>query len=174
MAAKETESTQKDQSPELRGLSAQLQEDGSILLADQKLWLSPAQEGDKAFILSTWVRSYLAISRKLSHNYKSHELHVKDGTFLRHHPRIAEALWADAFILRAEEGGAILGYVVGSDNADYGPILDYVYLVPELRNMGVARAMIEAVVGPGPTLTHVWPYRWHGNWKYDPYLAMRK
>lgn len=148
-----------------------MQEDFSILLAGQKLWLTPSTPKDKAFILSTWVRSYLPIVRKSETLYKQHVLKVKEDVYLKHHPRIAESLWECAAVLRDEaDGSAILGYIVGDAGSG---ILDYVYVIPDLRNMGLARAMITALCGHEPTLTHLWPHGWHSGWKYNPYLAQR-
>lgn len=142
-----------------------------MTLAGQKLWLTPATRNDKGFILSTWVRSYLPIVRKTEHCYKHHTLRISEETYLANHPRIAESLWENALVLRDEEdGSAILGYVVADTAAC---ILDYVYVIPDLRNVGLAKVMIRAAAGDNPEVTHMWPFRWRSGWKYNPYLAQR-
>lgn len=154
-----TEDTQKSHTS-----LAELSEDGSILLAGQKLWLVPAEKTDRAFVISTWVKSYLPTARK--------KLAVEDAVYFDNHPKIAERLWDRAMVLRDEDdGSAIMAYVVVDENS----VVHYIYIVPELRGMGLVDVLIKAVVGAETPVivSHRWPYKDRANWQYNPYAAWR-
>jgi GNAT superfamily N-acetyltransferase len=158
-----------EKSPELRNVSATLSADGLISLAGNRLTLRQATVSDKGFILSTWIRSYQVLSRKSRTICNQHQLTVADDIYLRHHPKVAEDHWPFANVLKDAENGpgtACVGYVVG------GPgLLHYVYVVPELRNMGLAKIMIEKTCGKQLMVSHMWPYKMPALWQYNPYLG---
>lgn len=141
-----------------------------IDLVGNKLCLSPAESQDKPFIISTWVRSYQVINRKLRTSYQETRLRVEEDVFLKSHPSIAEEQWPFAFVLKdaqdRDASGAVLGYVVGQHG-----VLHYVYLVPELRRMGLSKVMVQSVCGNMLQFSHVWPYAIPSAWKYNPYLV---
>lgn len=141
---------------------ASLEADGSINLAGNRLWLTPAEEAHKPFILSTWYRSANAL-RQASHPQVSY------AVFQKEQPLITEALWNRAFCLRSEEGGEeIHGYIVGLADMK---LLHYAYVAPPLRRLGLANVMVEAMFGPSSpiSLSHPWPFRMKASWSYNPY-----
>ena len=129
--------------------SASLSSDGSILVVGNRLILTPAEESDKAFILSTWIRSHIKAGARGAG--------IVEPVFLAEHPRIAESLWRSSFVLKADLGDDrdLTETDYGWICFDYGdkyktvanvPTLHYVYVVPELRNMGVAKAMVDCLI----------------------------
>lgn len=106
----------------------------------------------------------------------SQSLRIADSDFQKHYARIPERLWKNAFVLRDED--AAHGYVVPELEA--GPITPeagyrtchYTYVPPDLRRLGLAKAMIEATCGKLVTITSPWPYNMPSTWRYNPYAAM--
>lgn len=158
------------QSPELKSVSAELLENGLISLAGNLLELRPAGEADRPFIISSWVRSYQPISRKLRVQHQQTRLSVSDEVYLANHPAVAEELWPLTYVLKDpdESSGAVFAYVCGQHT-----VLHYCYVVPELRRMGVAKAIIESKCGKLLQFSHVWPHSVPSGWKYNPYLVRK-
>jgi hypothetical protein len=152
------------QNPELKSVSGTLLQNGSISLAGNLLEPHPADTQDKPFICSSWVRSYQPISRKAS--LAGHK--VRDEVYLRHYPDLVDRLWPSTTVWKSNESqGAILAYVCGSPG-----VLHYVYVVPELRGMGVAMAMIEHACGKLLQYTNLPPgsFQPPANWTFNPYF----
>jgi hypothetical protein len=172
---------------ELSNVSAELSPDGSILLPGVKLWLTPAEEKDYPYILSTWVRSYRRIQAGLKTFHKTDLTRkgISDNSYLAYYPKLAERLVPLAMVLRAEtedgtSGQACHGYCVGrgpekvvqsGGHETYIPaVLHYAYLPPELRSLGLCKAMVTRLCGAGPIdVTSFWPKRWPEHFHYNPY-----
>lgn len=169
--------------PELKGVSAELSGDGSIVLPGVKLWLNPATEEDRPYVISTWVRSYRPIQRKVeTWRPGTQPQKIREANYFLSYPKIVERLAPSALVLRAEGAGSTChGYIVGSGPKESVPtignpvpsepaVLHYIYLPPELRGLGLSRAMSRAVCGDGQVhVTNYWPRKWPENWQFNPY-----
>lgn len=99
-----------------------------MTLGTEKLLLRSASEFHRSFIISTWVKSYMAQARKLGFSQ-----------FFRE-PESAERMWDRAIVLTDDDGYVVYGWAVGSEHG-----LDYVYVVPELRGNGVGKLLASTV-----------------------------
>ncbi len=126
---------------------------GEIL---QELQLLPAKEEHRSFIISTWIKSYRPIARRqgIQTQYDLHE------------PAIAESRWQDCTVASDEDGFTVYAWVCGYPNQLY-----HCYVVPELREIGVARALIQNSCGERPEHARPWPYK---NRFVNPYLLKEK
>ncbi|MDD5374441.1 hypothetical protein [Acidithiobacillus sp.] len=126
---------------------------GEIL---QELILRPAKEEHRSFLISTWLKSYRPQARRLGFQtqYDIHE------------PPIAESRWQDCTVATDDDGFTVYAWVCG-----YPSQLFHVYVVPELRNIGVARALILDACGERPEHARPWPYK---NRFVNPYLLKEK
>lgn len=125
----------------------------------QTLQLMPSQMGHRNFILSTWLKSYRPQARKdgIAEYYNKYE------------PAIAESRWQDCFVLSDEDGFAVYAWVCA-----YPGQLYHVYVIPELRHLGVARRLIEHVAGDGAICyARPWPGR-PKSYRVNPYLLTPK
>lgn len=148
----------------LRDVSAQLSTSGSVQLTHvptgkviQSLRLVQASPEHKAFIISTWVKSYRGTARRAGYG-KLYDLHE---------PQIAESRWADCLVATDEDGYTVYAWVCGS-NGD----LHHCYVIPELRRLRVATRMIEAACGHLLNYARRWPYQAHA--PVNPYLMCVK
>ena len=163
---------------ELKSVSAKLSQDGYVDLAGHRLWITPAEETDRPYIISTWIASYKQISRKLvtvhdtdpagvTRNAKK----VTPQLFQESYPRIPERLWKHAWVLRSEDGTAAHGYICGTNQPIH--VLHYMYLPPELRGMGISKAMCRFLFGDRGYPVQVTAFlpwkRWPANWSFNPY-----
>lgn len=104
----------------------QLSSDGSkMTLSGEVLNLIPADDRHRAFIISTWTKSYQSELRKLGF-----------WEFRDRETVVAEKLWNRARVLTDDEGFVVYGYVVPALGG-----LEYVYVVPDLRKMGVGQTL---------------------------------
>lgn len=83
-----------------------------------------------------------------------------------HEPPIAESRWQDCSILTDEDGHTVYAWCCGSPGALY-----HCYVVPELRRLGVAKALILDACGPNPHMARPWPFRYKFQ---NPYLLHKK
>lgn len=155
----------------LKGLSARLSSDGSkveLVAAGkvlQSLTVRPATAQERSFILSTWVRSYLSTVKLLG---------VSKGLYLQEEPRIAERLWERTLVLVSDDGYTVCGWACG--RAGY---LFHAYVLPELRGIGVASALIEAAtMAKQLGRTHIdcakpWPFK-STRYMYNPYAYVNE
>ncbi len=122
---------------------------GEIL---QELSLSPSASDHRSFIISTWLKSYRPLARRqgIQTQYDLYE------------PAIAESRWQDSTVLTDEDGFTVYAWVNGS-----GGKLFHCYVVPELRRLGVAKAMILDACGERPEHARPWPFQ---NRFVNPYL----
>lgn len=167
-----------DQPPVLKSVSAKLSPDGSVDLAGTRLWMVPAEERDKPYIISTWVASYKLISKRITHNHMSGATkHIKSDAFQETYPRLVEALWQKSLVVRDEAGTACHGYICGSPpgTGRHG-VLHYMYLPPELRSVGLGKAMWTHLLGPQADrvmVTNFLPWKhWPKGWEFNPYGMM--
>lgn len=125
----------------------------------QTLELTKAAPTHRNFILSTWLKSYRPQARKdgIQEYYNTYE------------PAIAESRWQDCHVLSDESGFTVYAWVCA-----YPGQLHHVYVIPELRHIGVARRLIEAIAGDGDiTYARPWPGR-PKSYRVNPYLLTVK
>ncbi len=122
---------------------------GEIL---QELLLRQATEPQRNFIISTWLKSYRPVARRLGFQTQ----------YDKHEPAIAEGRWQDCTVATDEDGYTAYAWVCG-----YVGHLYHCYVIPELRGVGVAASLIEAACGANPDYARPWPYRHH---RVNPYL----
>lgn len=161
--------------PELKGVSAKLSQDGSVDLAGNRLWMVPAEETDRPYIISTWVSSYKQIAKKLTYNHNSGATkHVGADLIQEAYPRLVERIWKDSYVLRDESGTACHGYICGKNLPVH--ILHYMYLPPELRNIGLSKVMRTYLFGEfgyPVQVTSFLPWKhWPKDWKFNPYAMV--
>jgi len=113
--------------------------------------LRPMVAGDRAFVLSTWIRSYAERVRGI----------VRRDVYLAHEPALVERLLASSRALvacSASHEATIHGWCVVAPSSR---VLHYAYTPPELRRLGLARELIRAAFGTYPTrleTSHRWPW----------------
>lgn len=98
----------------------------------------PADSSHRNFIISTWLKSYRPMARKLG---------VEDF-YDAHEPKIAETRWSDCQVVTDEDSFTIYAWVCSKDG-----VLYHVYVAPELRNIGVCTALTADVFH----LARPWP-----------------
>lgn len=128
-----------------------------------ELALRPMVDGDLAFVMSTWMRSYAGRVQGI----------VRKDVFHEHHRRLAERLIASERVTVAcspTSETTIHGWCC-TGNAS--PVLHYAYVPPELRRVGLAREMIRSSLGAYPEridASHRWPWP-SQRFVFVPYLA---
>ena len=136
----------------LIGQSVELihQPTGEIL---QTLQLGYPTQDHRSFIISTWLKSYRSQARKqgIQEFYDKHE------------PEIAESRWQDCLVLTDEGGFTVYAWVCGQEGSLY-----HVYVIPELRHIGVCRELSGVACGKDYDLARPWPYR--TSRRVNPYL----
>lgn len=112
------------------------------------------------YILSTWLKSYIPVIRKWL---------GKDAP-LRYEQEAAETLWEQTWIVTSEEDEfTIHAWVAGVPG-----VLHYVYVPPDLRGKGIARALIRHACGHTFSYGRPWPYKRNpSGGTYNPYLLGR-
>lgn len=147
------------------------------------MWLLPAEKADLPYVISTWVRSYRQIQRKVeTWRPGSQPRKTSESDYFLSYPPLVERLADKAFTLKSEDTGATChGYIVGAGPQESVPtignpvpikpaVLHYVYLPPELRGYGLSQVLTKAVCGDGRVhVTSFWPRSWPENWQYNPY-----
>lgn len=148
----------------LKNVSSLLCRDGSPRILLQKLGVTletlllvPATTEHRSFILSTWVKSYEGMARKLGLR----------NPYAAHEPAIAESRWGDCCVLTDDGGFTVHAWVCGSDGK-----LWHCYVVPELRKMRIATRLIEYACGELKEYARPWPYSAHA--RLNPYLLRTK
>lgn len=123
-------------------LRAERQEGSStITLAGVQMRLIPAQERHKNFILATMCKSGMVLIPYLKKCGLANRLDKLCKTCLD--SGLAHVLTTD--------GNSIHGYILGSSNK-----LDYIYVPPDLRGLGIAREMVSIVCGEEFTCSFPW------------------
>jgi hypothetical protein len=141
----------------------------------------PAEERDKPYIISTWVQSYKHIAKGLRCHMKQdvwpswHK--VSHEAYQETYPRLVEALWQKSLVVRDEAGTACHGYICGTPPEPGGHgTLHYMYLPPELRGVGLGKAMWTFLLGTGVQkvmVTNFLPWKhWPKGWEFNPYGLM--
>ena len=124
--------------------------------------IRPMREGDVNFILSTWLRSYY---EELRRNGNKGVAYPKDDVFFHGHQALIKVRLGDA----QESGQALVCVAPDDENQiigwmiSLGECLHYIYVKQVFRQMGVAKALLNA---PGPV--PVKNYSHHT--KYSKYL----
>lgn len=132
-----------------------------MLIAGEALALRVAEDGDRGFILSTWVESY------------RQQAGVSRAVYLAEQPRLAERLYREhgALVVCSERRPS----TIHAWACAAWPTLHYAYTVPELRRQGLLRAMIVATLGDYPRVidtTHRMPFG-SVRFRWNPYPLMR-
>jgi GNAT superfamily N-acetyltransferase len=128
----------------------------------EKLPICRPDERHRSFILSTWVRSYEPMARRV----------VTSGVYNSEEARVAERLWDRSWIVTSpDDDYTVHGWVCGRTAADAGPgVLHHCYVVPQLRHRGVAKALISHACGRILQYVRPWPWKAPNGWTFNPYL----
>ena len=127
------------------------------------MFIRPMSAGDINYVRSSWFRNYQPLAK------------VSGSTFARFHPKLIDELLASddasTVIACAEEDPTVIhGWACGE--AD-GP-LHFAYVPPNLRGRGIAKEMIQAVLGSYPNHINV-THRFVGRpdsrrFTFNPYI----
>ena len=120
--------------------------------------VTKAGQEHRSYILSTWVKSYQPFLRKWLPNLdKAAELEGK----------LAETHWEQTSIVTSpSDEFTIHAWVAGLPG-----VLHYVYVPPDLRGKGIARALIRHVCGHTFQYGRPWPFKKApSGGTYNPYL----
>lgn len=114
-----------------------------------------ARPEHKSFIISTWVRSYEKTARKLSFCGMPMDKDWRIGESAR-----AEKWWEKARVVTSKDDPyTIHAWICGSNS--HGGHLFYVYVPPNLRGNGIAKALVEKYVGQEYSVSLPWPNQPH-------------
>lgn len=116
------------------------------------LAMRPMQSEDRAFVASTWVRSYRDASLPKA--------------FLTGHSRVVDSLLSRVgatVLCAADEPSTLHGWACSEDH-----VLHYVYVPLELRKQGFARLLIPDA--PLVLVSHKWPFE-SRRFVFNPYLV---
>lgn len=114
----------------------------------QDLRLVPASDEHKGFILSTWITHACAIARKSG---------VRREFYMPAETAIAESRWRDCKVATDDDGFTVYAWACG----DLDGTLWNVYVVPELRRLGLASCLITASCGELKAYARRWPFMAH-------------
>lgn len=134
-----------------------------IELDGEPIAIRPMQRGDMPYVIQTWMRTYKALAK------------VSDTIYELEQPRLIQRIMLDgdtrfAVACSPDVESTIHGWACG--NEDY---LHYAYIPVKLRGKGLARILIESVLGIYPSrieVTHHIPSTLHsGRYRfvYNPY-----
>lgn len=132
-----------------------------LLIAGEALALRRSDDGDRAFIASTWVTSYRGAAGVSRDVYQSEQPRLVDR-LLREH---------GALIVCSERRPSTIHAWACID----GATLHYAYTARELRRHGLLRALIVAALGEYPArveVTHRLPFG-SARFVVNPYRLMR-
>ena len=112
----------------------------------EQLILRPADSGDLAFILNSWLRS---------NRNSTFAKRVPNAMYFEEHHRVVTSLLARGEVVIAanrEDPGQIIGWACFEEGAV--PILHYVYVKQAFRGLGIARHMLSPVQKGAFVYTH--------------------
>jgi len=146
-------------------------ETGEVL---ESLPIRQATPQDKAFILSTWIRSYAQAVRRTRVAVGTESIQsIPQEVYLREEPIIAESLWMQCLVVgssSASDEYTIHAWVCGSSGKLY-----HCYVPPELRGKGIAKALISHLCGTTLQYARPWPFsRVPNGWSFNPYLLRKE
>lgn len=134
----------------------------------EELPLIKALPEHKAYIISTWVKSYATFNRKLRTVLNGAASIVRSEDFTIGEAQIAETLWEKTYVVSGKEDTfTINAWVCGEEGRLYNA-----YVPPALRRMGIFTTVAHKAAGPGPVHTRLmWPYKKvESLWmSYNPY-----
>jgi hypothetical protein len=162
-------------SPILKGLSATVSLDGYLNLIHREtqevvesLPIREPEQQDRSYILSTWVKSYAPVARRIRVVAgTAPSIGLESEVYLKEEAKIAEAVWQKGLVLGSKDNGfTIHGWVSG-----YPGALLHCYIPPELRRQGICKALISHLCGNTLQYARPWPFN-HvpSGWTYNPYL----
>lgn len=120
----------------------------TIELDGEPIAIRQSVEDDLRFVMQTWVRSYKSTSR------------INETIYDKEHPELIKRILSDAktrlvVACSPDVESAIHGWACGDARG-----LHYVYVPMAFRGRGVARELIQAVMGNYPSKIHV-SHRFH-------------
>lgn len=133
-----------------------------------RLLTVPATEDHRSFIIATWVRSGAQLFRRTSVHVGQGIHPIRRTAYIENEPGVAERHWQKSTVLIRPDNPAVChGWLCGWE----GVFLN-AYIPPELRRLGLFRALSARVCGPGQVeMARPWP---HGEppprWSYNLYL----
>lgn len=138
------------------GLKLELIKDSKVL---ESLPIVKAKDQHRSFILSTWIRSYLPTAKKWVHKdvYHKEEQKVAERDWIRCH-----------VVTNPEDEFTVVAWICGAPSG----ILRHVWVMQDLRNLGIAKALIERFCGKNVVATKPWPFQHTPrglHWTFNPY-----
>lgn len=121
----------------------------------------------KAYIISTWVKSYAGLNRKQRTVLNGSAATVRSEDFTTGEAQIAERLWEKTYVVSGKEDTfTVNGWLCGEKGRVY-----HAYIPPDLRRMGIFASLCRQVAGPTFHSRLLWPYnKVEGLWMhYNPY-----
>ncbi len=125
-----------------------------------------AGEGDKAFVLATWLRSY--------YNGSQFGSEITPHVYFKWHHALCEAFWIrpTAYALIAcnpDDENQIYGWAA-MEQSLHGHLVHYVYVKPAFRQMGIAKALLPDSAAVSTHITRMAKRLFPSNYVYNPYL----
>lgn len=129
----------------------------------EELPVIKATDEHRSYILSTWVKSYETFARRLLLS----GMRLPQELYRSGESRLAENKWnLSSVVTSPGDSYAIHGWVCGEPGRLY-----HVYVPPQLRGCGVARALVESTVGKEYSTHKPWPTTPKGHVvSWSPYL----
>lgn len=127
--------------------------------------LREARDSDKAFLISSWLRSFAASKLAL--------LADSDAYFQGYRPLVEAALSRSRVLVACQKADpdAIVGWVA-VEPGDV-PRLHYVYVKHPFRRFGIAKRLVAPLLGAAVTYTHETPVLRRltvpKGWRYNPF-----
>ncbi len=119
----------------------------------QTLPVIQATDDHRSFILSTWVRSYEPFARKLVASVGKDLVRCSTEAYRTGEARVAEANWAKSKVV-VSEGDQ---YTIHAWVCCIPGQLWHVYVPPQFRGCGLAKALVEEYAGKVYQVSKPWP-----------------
>ncbi len=145
----------------------------------QELPIINARAEHRNYIISTWVRSFETMARRMVSSCGASLVHLDPESFRAGESRLAESHWTDSkVIVSPEDGYTIHGwFAIGPSSSDSNDvpcnngILRHCYVPPDLRNHGICRVVVEHFLGKTYKVSKPWPSTPKGHYVvWNPYV----
>lgn len=120
-----------------------------------------AQDKHRNYVISTWVRSYEPVARRV----------MRSSVYNAGESSVAERMWhKSSVVVSPDDDYTIHAWVCGDPGKLY-----HCYVIPDLRRKGVVGALIGGVCGPILEYARPWPFPMErGGWTWNPYILVNQ